>query len=965
MAAVRWSVGSQWVRWDPHLHAPGTLLNDQFNGDWDGYIKALKAAVPPVRALGITDYFCMAAYKAVLSRRSDLSPAAIPLIFPNIEIRLTIETKNRSAINLHLLVCPDDADHVPRVEEKLAQLRFTYRGEQIPCSEDGLIRLGRMHSGNKALAAQAAMSFGANQFKIDLAELRDLFAQDKWMSRNVLVAIAGGGDGLGGLSEDASFHAQREELGRFASCVFSGNPKDRIYWLGAHPDFQSTERTPKPCLHGCDAHSINKVLTPDDGRICWVRAKPSFEGLRQTLLEPARRVFIGEEPPKTASVGHVIRTVAIDNAPWFGNGTLQLNDSLTCIIGAKGSGKTALAELIALAAGAADVEPSSASFLGKAGTLLDGVQITLGWDDDTSQSITVGEWNVDNAEPRVRYLSQQFVERLCGPNRLAEPLVDEIERVVFNAIDDDERLQCSSFDELRSLILRDPIAERESEKATICSLTQQITDENSLSKSLATLKAKATEAARAKTAIEQELKTIPVKVSEARAKAHQACGERLKKLQEDIASEQRRERDIRSVLASVQRQLRGMETSIASLRNENEGLLEDEVWDLLKPRLVEGAEARLSALADDAKKRAELLRMHGVPILPSASTGTPGGDAPLGLALLTAEHQRLTKDLGLDELKVKRRSELMNRLTTAKQNEESAKKQLQHAEKSPERRVQARDKRLGCYEKVFATLIAEETALRDLYRPLSDRIKANPRLSKLSFSVERSVDLAGWVRRGESLLDLRKPPFQGRGELDKAVRQTLLEAWRTGSAPKAKEAMENFLNKYAQAIFESLSADATPKDCGEWLFATDHISIRYGIRYEGTEISQLSPGTKGIVLLMLYLGLDQWDKRPLVIDQPEENLDPRSVYSDLVPFFREAAIRRQIIMVTHNANLVVNTDADQVVVAQSHREAADTLPRMTYDAGGLEDPETRKEVCLLLEGGEDAFKKRELRYGIG
>ena len=56
------------------------------------------------------------------------------------------------------------------------------------------------------------------------------------------------------------------------------------------------------------------------------------------------------------------------------------------------------------------------------------------------------------------------------------------------------------------------------------------------------------------------------------------------------------------------------------------------------------------------------------------------------------------------------------------------------------------------------------------------------------------------------------------------------------------------------------------------------------------------------MLLTLYLGLDQWDRRPLVIDQLEENLDPSSVYDSLVPFFREAALRRQIVMVTHNAN---------------------------------------------------------------
>jgi energy-coupling factor transporter ATP-binding protein EcfA2 len=176
--------------------------------------------------------------------------------------------------------------------------------------------------------------------------------------------------------------------------------------------------------------------------------------------------------------------------------------------------------------------------------------------------------------------------------------------------------------------------------------------------------------------------------------------------------------------------------------------------------------------------------------------------------------------------------------------------------------------------------------------------------------------------------------------------------------------MEGFMGQYASQAHGALAQGSTPLDFGEWLFSTDHISVRYGLLYEGVEIAHLSPGMRGVVLLTLYLALDQWDQRPLIIDQPEENLDPCSVYSDLVPFFRDAARRRQIIMVTHNANLVVNTDSDQVIVAEAQRTSPTTLPQVRYVAGGLEDPEIRSHVCRLLEGGEDAFRKRGQRYGI-
>jgi predicted ATPase len=88
------------------------------------------------------------------------------------------------------------------------------------------------------------------------------------------------------------------------------------------------------------------------------------------------------------------------------------------------------------------------------------------------------------------------------------------------------------------------------------------------------------------------------------------------------------------------------------------------------------------------------------------------------------------------------------------------------------------------------------------------------------------------------------------------------------------------------------------------------------------DIRKLSPGTRGIVLLLLYLALDESDSRPLVIDQPEENLDPKSVFDELVPLFIDAKARRQVIMATYNANLVINTDADQIIIAESARRVA-------------------------------------------
>lgn len=131
--------------------------------------------------------------------------------------------------------------------------------------------------------------------------------------------------------------------------------------------------------------------------------------------------------------------------------------------------------------------------------------------------------------------------------------------------------------------------------------------------------------------------------------------------------------------------------------------------------------------------------------------------------------------------------------------------------------------------------------------------------------------------------------------------------------------------------------------------------MHYEIAYDGVDLRKLSPGTRGIVLLLLYLALDDADDRPLIIDQPEENLDPKSVFDELVTLFVAARSKRQGIMVTHDANLVVNTDADQIIVAAAGPHSIGALPQISYVAGGLEDSHIRKAVCEILEGGEEAL----------
>ncbi len=103
-------------------------------------------------------------------------------------------------------------------------------------------------------------------------------------------------------------------------------------------------------------------------------------------------------------------------------------------------------------------------------------------------------------------------------------------------------------------------------------------------------------------------------------------------------------------------------------------------------------------------------------------------------------------------------------------------------------------------------------------------------------------------------------------------------------------------------------------DFYDYLYSLDYLRPQFALRWADKDLSQLSPGERGSLLLVFYLLLDNTDI-PLVIDQPEGNLDNQTVFDILVPCIKRARGRRQVVIVTHNPNIAVVADADQVVYA--------------------------------------------------
>ena len=155
-------------------------------------------------------------------------------------------------------------------------------------------------------------------------------------------------------------------------------------------------------------------------------------------------------------------------------------------------------------------------------------------------------------------------------------------------------------------------------------------------------------------------------------------------------------------------------------------------------------------------------------------------------------------------------------------------------------------------------------------------------------------------------------------------------------------------------------------------------NIHYVVKNEGDDLKQMSPGKKGLVLLELIVELEK-GTCPILIDQPEDDLDNQSIYTNLRSFIKEAKCRRQIIIVTHNANIALGADAEELIIANQHGAGnKNRSAKFEYRSGSIENNVQNQEpseyyldqcsiqehACRILEGGREALERRRKKYQL-
>ena len=180
----------------------------------------------------------------------------------------------------------------------------------------------------------------------------------------------------------------------------------------------------------------------------------------------------------------------------------------------------------------------------------------------------------------------------------------------------------------------------------------------------------------------------------------------------------------------------------------------------------------------------------------------------------------------------------------------------------------------------------------------------------------------------------------------------------TASAPAADDRLDRLgMSSVVQANFRETMTRARRRE-----LAALRCPDRYFLELRMDDgsyrrLDELSGGQRVSVLLSLLLETE--DERPLVIDQPEDELDNRFLFETVLPALKRLKGRRQVIVATHNANIVVNGDADMVI----QLEATANRGRVAQ-AGAIEEPGVRDAIVRTVDGGEEAFRLRRRKYGF-
>lgn len=943
---------SEWNIWDFHLHTPFSILNNGFGNaedsdTWEKYVAQIstKAQEQGIVALGITDYFTIEGYKKVLNLK-DTGKLGDIFIFPNIEFRVdkVIYSTRRGSeqakrLNLHVLISPEVSPQ--EIEEGfLHDLDFCHEQTPFDPQNTRKLKLNNLIDFGKNLREQES-SFqdksdawvGCMNVVVKTEQIKERL-DSRFRGKYILVLAD---ENLSEMSWQGQDHAVRKQLVQMSHAVFSSNEGTRNFCLGdkhsSQEAFINEFKSLKPCLWGCDSHSYDeRFLEPNDERYCWIKSEVSWEGLKQVLYEPYERVRIQKENPEGQKSSFTLESLKIEKAELndslaIDNFSVELNSNLITIIGGRGSGKTALLDIIASCFQEGrklfDLETSFIHRLyvkqGKTRSTTPPINLSLNFKSQDSYDATVGVRESQSFEKSdILYLTQNhFEEYSANPKKLNEHILE----LVFDNLPDYREL----YDNKQR-----GITETEQKIQNINLRTEQLSKEVSEKEGTAirNLKMKCGE----KEDVELRISSVEKK----QGQSDDAIRDLTDKLEELKSKKIKIDETLNSLQQFEEQVLRFnifYKGNVLSLNNQIRSLDHSDELQELPADLAE-----LSMIKESLAANKQGLEK---------TKNNVGGE-------VSAKNQEISALQGVG----KTIADLRQKLTVLNIETQAIEKEILEIEDKKEQIKKLNIERIELYADMLKRMLGIKLFFQKILDEFEDG--KDEILSNLKFSA--FVDLRSKVEYIQQVADKLDNRAHSQDDLERIL-SDVFESIDTlfGSIEEEISDDEDFSDLYVE-VAKNIEAKTKDLRLKRSVTSSDYLNAVFKrffdlgveIKFNNKSIDSLSMGERAIVLLKILLSLDD---KPLLIDQPEEHLDNRFIFDELVPAFRSAKKRRQILIATHNANLVVNTDAEQIIVAEPDAGL------IRYSCGAIADLNIRSKITRLLEGGELAFKKREEKYG--
>ena len=894
------NIGSNWQKWDLHVHTPNTKSNNQYSTTdeqdvWDLFCEKIEKS--EVSVFGITDYLSVENYFAFVEKFKAKYPDSKKVFFSNVELRLEVGVnKANEEVNIHIIF----SNEVPkeRIEDFLSKLEtnITRGGATICCN---------------SLSTTNDFEKAGIEYKKIKPTLKKVFGNDDCY----LIFAAANNQGLRADTKSPRKMNICDEIDKICD-GFIGGSQNTDYYLKKdryekNEDGSQDLAKSCPVVSGSDSHSFDdldnksgKEFTKKDnkGNICdsseitWIKAEPTFEGLKQITYEPETRISIsGERPKKPINAIDSITLNIPDKAKvkedvfcFSGsNTTYSLSPYFNCFVGGRGSGKSTILNFLGLYS---NDSSSPENFWEKLSPSFDKNDKNVFSFSGTEIFEFLAQSEIENFARDKGKFTQAIYDRANGPQKTLQVFEsniskyqEELDKIIIAVADLQKLLVEKNLKEKekRSLESTKNIIESEDYK--------KLTDEISqLTQKLQLHKKWSNEVDTFKTLLDEFIEfhskvlngnTDQIKYKESYLNAINKAKEAVKILDEkNFTKEKAEEKSHRDNLLLLEEKLKSL---------LNKGSFSEENIEQIK-------------------------------------------SAPQKIITLEQEIEHIKFQIETKESFVSKIDRITTDLETNKQDyEKEIIEKLKHVQGLLKDQEQSEENKAKDIKQISLEYSFNEKNAWDL---LSNEFY-NQFRSKYGDS-ERSKEVCDFVIENKETF----------------TEDSLHKIQKLISSQVDTKKFIKFLNEVFKdernfKIFQAIR--------NKHLYDVKTNKI-IQVKYDNRDVEQASFGQRctAVVVILLLFG-----NYPLIIDEPEAHLDSSLIANYLVPLLKKKKSDRQIIFATHNANFVINGDSEKVFILKN--ESGKTKIVETT----IENTEYREEL-LKLEGGKEAFEKRGEKLNI-